>query len=390
MKRSAFVFLCILQLATFGISFSSQAQNVVDVNETVVINRRDDIPSREDLHKDVATKVAEQFVKEMLGDIKFERNRKVIGSRILSQYERFIPLMRNTPFENTQDGKVQSVVSLKISLKDLRQVLLKENLLSSTESVPSLAPFIMLLDRVNAKSYRWWLADATSSTLLQEYHQRLLAELKSEFGAKGFYVADPQARNLKDLIPPAYLSDSYRTGDLVFLGDLLKYQILLSGRLIFSASPNQANTFRVMADIQAVQATNGRVIAEINRPFDIKGTSVEWALQSHFASVLTEISKELTGQLQEVWQKGTLGSDYLKLVFKGDVEYQELENLKTEMGKIPDIKLLRERFFKRGEIVMEINSSSNAEKLSEKIRSMKSLSQYQVQASGTELIMKKR
>lgn len=384
--KTAFAFLFLLVMSqsdAFG-------QNVIDVNETVTVKSREDIPSREDLHKNIATKVSEQFVRDILGDIKFERHRKVISSRILNQYERYIPLMRNTPFEATHDGKFQSIVSLKVSLRDLRQVLLKENLLSSTEGVPSMAPFIMLLDRVNSKSYRWWLTDATSSSLLQEYHQRLVTELKTEFGTKGFYVADPAARNLKDLIPPAYLSDSYRTNDLVFLGDLLKYQILLSGRLIFSASPNQANTFRVMADIQAVQATNGQVIAEISRPFDIKGTSLEWALQSHFNSVLAEITKEITGQLQEVWQKGTLGSDYLKLVLRGDVEYQELENLKSEISKMPEVKLLRERFFRRGEIVFELNATSNPEKLSEKIRVLKGLSGYQVSASGNDLIVRKR
>ncbi|MGE3974213.1 MAG: hypothetical protein AB7F59_06785 [Bdellovibrionales bacterium] len=379
-----FSFLCGLLC-----SVSADAQNVIDVNETVTVNQQSEIPSREELHKSTAMKVSEQYVKEMLGDIKYERNRRAIYNRILAQYARFIPLMRNTPFENV-NGKLQSVVSMKLSLKDLRQVLLKENLLSSTEGIPSLAPFILLLDRVNARSYRWWVNDANSSSLLQEYHQRLVSELKVEFGKRGFYVVDPAARNLKDLIPPAYLSDSYRTADLVFLGDLLKYQILLSGRLIFSQLPNQTNTFRVMADIQAVQATNGQVIAEINRPFDIKGTKLEWALQSHFTIVLNEITKELTGQLQEVWQKGTLGSDYLKLVLKGDLDYQELETVKTEISKIPEVKLLRERYFSRGEVTFDLNATTTTAQLSEKIRALKGLHQYQVSASSTELQMRKK
>jgi hypothetical protein len=387
---NAFKILPLALWSFFSLSSIAQAQNVIDVTETVVINKNTEVPSREDLHKSAALKVAEQYVKEILGEIKFERNRKQIVSRVLAQHEHFIPLIRNTPFEATKDGKLQSVVSLKLSLSDLRQVLLKENLLSSTEGAPSLAPFIMLLDRVNAKSYRWWITDTSSSNLLGEYHSRLISELKSEFGMKGFYVADPHTRNTKDMIPQAYVSDSFKTSDLMFLGDLFKYQILLSGRLLFSQVQNQANTFRVMADIAAVQATNGQVIAEISRPFDIKGTSLEWALQSHFPAVLAEISKELTGQLQEVWQKGTLGSDFLRLVLKGDPEYQELELIKTEISKISDVKLLRERFFARGEVVLEIKATSNPTLLMEKIRTSKPLAAYQVQLSGAELTMRKK
>ncbi len=270
-------------------------------------------------------------------------------------------------------------------------MLLKEGLLSTNEGTPTVVTFISINDRVNAKSHRWWLPDPVSGGgSLLEYSQKSLQILKNEFNDRGFFVADPQTRNLKDLIPPIFLNDSYKTEDLSFLGEYLGYEIVVSGKIVFTRQMDAANTFGITVDIQAIQSANGQSIAEVARQFDIKGGAFEWAISNNFSNVIAEISKELASQVQEVWQKGTLGSDLLKLVLNGDVEYKELENFKNEASKIPEVKLLRERLFERGTITFEIGSSIPPNQLAEKLKATKLSQNYSFSASGSQVYAKKK
>jgi len=370
---------------------TAHAQDVLDLTETVTAENREQVPSRDEIFKEVSTKVAKEYVQQILGETKFERSRKIIGSRIYSRADRFIPVMRTSPFEAGSDGKLRSTVSLRLSVKDLRQLLLKEGLLSINEGTPTVVTFISINDRVNAKSHRWWLPDPVSGGgVLSEYSQKSLQLLKTEFNNRGFFVADPEARNLRSLIPPVFLNDSYKTEDLSFLGEFLGYEIVVSGKIVFSRPVNSSNAFAIVMDIQAIQSANGQSIAEVARQYEIKGGAFEWAISNNFANAVAETSKELASQVQEVWQKGTLGSDLLKLVLNGGIEYKELENFKSEVSKLPEVKLIRERMFERGTIVFDIGSSVPPSQLADKLRSIKLSQNYSFSASGSQVYARKK
>ncbi len=377
------VFICFTSMVS--------AQEVLDITETLAVENKEAIPSKDQIFKDIALKVSREYVRQILGDSKFERSQKTILTRIYPRSDRFIPLMRNSPFEPSGEGKLQSTITLRLSVKDLRQLLLKEGLLSTNEGTPTVVTFISINDRVNAKSHRWWLPDPVSGGgSLLEYNQRALKTIKDEFNQRGFFVADPHARNLKDLIPPVFLNDSYKTEDLSFLGEFLGYEIVVSGKIVFSKVTDVANAYKISVDIQAIQSTNGQSIAEVARQYEVKGGAFEWAVQNNFGNVISEMARELSSQVQEVWQKGTLGSDFLHLVLNGDVEYKELENFKTEAAKLPEIKLIRERLFERGTVTFEVGSSVPPGQLADKLKATKLSQNYSFSTSGSQVNVKKK
>ena len=376
----------------FFLSASAFAQDVLDLTETVTATKREEIPSREQIFKDVSLKVAKDYVRQILGDSKFEHSQKTLLTRIYPKIDRFIPVMRNSAFEPGPDGKLISTITMKFSVKDLREMLLKEGLLSTNEGTPTVITFISINDRVNAKSHRWWLPDPVSGGgSLLEYSQKTLKVMKDEFNERGFFVADPQTRDLKDLIPPIFLNDSYKNEDLCFLGEYLGYEIVMSGKIVFSRSIDNPNSFGINVDIQAIQSANGQSIAEVTRTFDIKGGGAfEWAISNNFSNVIAEAAKELASQVQEVWQKGTLGSDLLRMVLNGDIDYKELENFKLEASRLPEVKLLRERLFERGSITFELGSSVSPAILTDKLKASKLSSSYVFSTSGSQVTVKKK
>lgn len=383
---------CIFALIFAVLASNASAQDVLDLTETVTASKREEIPSREQIFKDVSSKVAKEYVRQILGDSKFERSQKTLLTRIYPRADRYIPVMRNSNFEPGPDGKLTSSITMKLSIKDLREMLLKEGLLSTNEGTPTVVTFISISDRVNAKSHRWWLPDPVSGGgSLLEYSQKSLKVMKDEFNERGFFVADPQTRDLKDLIPPIFLNDSYKTEDLSFLGEYLGYEIVVSGKIVFSRSLDNPNSFGINVDIQAIQSANGQSIAEVARTFEIKGGGAfEWAISNNFGNAMAEASKELASQVQEVWQKGTLGSDLLRMVLSGDIEYKELENFKMEASRLPEVKLLRERLFERGAVTFEVGSSVSPAILADKLKASKLSQNYSFSTSGSQVSVKKK
>ena len=78
------------------------------------------------------------------------------------------------------------------------------------------------------------------------------------------------------------------------------------------------------------------------------------------------------------------------MVLNGDVEYKELENFKMEASRLPEVKLLRERLFERGQITFEVGSSVSPSILADKLRASKLSSSYVFSTSGSQVTVKKK
>jgi len=362
------------------------AQDLVDLNGSYTVAAGQDKPPREEIFKKVGSELALNAIKELLGDSKFNRSQKLIQTRILPQLDRYIPILRLGTTDKLADGSEQINVSARISIKDLKSILLKESLISASEGTPTAISFVTFIDRVNSRSYRWWLPDPEGSQGLKEPYVQFTEILRDEMGEKGFFLADSGKRDLKRLIPAPFLSDSFRNDDLTFLSDFLKYQIVITGRLLFA---RDGNGYRVNSEVQALQGSNGRLIAEVVRSFPLKGGAFDWSLQMGFESIAREVAKELVGQIFEAWEKGAIGSDYIQILFSGNFEFLEIEKLKATLSRLGDVKLLREKSFEKGAVKFEVNSDSSSDVLSKKISSVLGQS-YSVDVSGAVIEIQKR
>ncbi|MEQ1875319.1 MAG: hypothetical protein ABL958_01645 [Bdellovibrionia bacterium] len=368
-------------VAVFG-GPEARAQDLIDLTIDSVTAEKDTGNAKEKMIAEVIEKTSIKYIKELIGETKYEKNKGLINSKIIKQRNRFIPWANSTPPKADANGNMTSSVTLKFSVKDLRQLLLKEGLLHLTEGAPVSIPFVSIIDRANARSYRWWV-DTTSTGSLQDQHAKLISILRTQLGKKGFYVVDPVGSSLRDIIPLPFRQEGFRNEDLLLLGDFLKGEVMIDGKVVLDR--DEGNSSKMSVEIQAIQTSNGRVVAELTRVFQEKAPPTEAALQKVLASHMNEVGDEFAGQILDVWQKGILGASFLKLALRGNFSFQDIEKFKTEAMRVSDIKVIRERSFANQEVVFECEVTGGATQVAERLRGVRPT--WNVQVASTDSIV---
>jgi hypothetical protein len=364
------------------------AQDLLELSIDAVSNEKDLESAKTAMVKDVVENTTFKYIKELVGETKFEKQKATINSKIIKQSNRYIPLVRNTPPVQNSTGAFTSTVTMKFSLKDLRLMLLKEGLLHLNEGSPISIPFISIIDRANARSYRWWV-DQSSAGFLQDQHDRLVLNLRTQLGKKGFYVVNPVASSLREIMPSAFRGEGFRVEDLLLLGDFYRAEVLIEGKVILDR--DQLAATKVTVEIQAIQSSNGRVVAEVTRVFQTKSPPTEGALQKVMTSFLAEAAEEFAGQVLDVWQKGILGASHLKLALKGPVSFQEIEKFKADAMRVSEIKVIRERSFAPQEVIFECEVTGGAGQVAERLKTLKPGGlQWEIQSASTDTIVLRR
>ncbi|HEX4922691.1 MAG TPA: hypothetical protein VFV50_01345 [Bdellovibrionales bacterium] len=358
------------------------AQDLIDLSVDSVTAEKELGAAKDKMIRDVVEKTTVKYIKELIGETKFEKNRGLVSSKILRNSNRFIPLVRTTEPAQDANGNYTSTVTMKFSVKDLRQLLLKEGLLHLAEGSPLSIPFISIVDRANAKSYRWWIDGATPS-FLQDQHSRLISILRTQLGKKGFYVVDPVGSSLRELVPSPFRGEGFRTEDLLMLGEFFKGEVMIEGKVVLDRA--EGSSSRMTVEIQAVQVSNGRQVSELTRVFQLKAPPTESALQKALTTHLSEVGEEFAGQILDVWQKGILGASYLKLALRGNLSFQEIEKFKAEAMRVSDIKVIRERSFAPQEVVFECEVTGGASQVADKLKSVRP--SWSVQVASTDSIV---
>lgn len=345
-----------------------RAQDLIDLTVDAVTAEKDPASAKEKMITDVVEKTSAKYIRELIGDTKFDKNKATINAKILKQRNRYVPWTNTGPLKADSNGNTTAAVTMKFSLKDLRLLLLKEGLLHLTEGSPVSIPFISIVDRANARSYRWWV-DVSSSGFLQDQHAKLISILRTQLGKNGFYVVDPVGSTLREIVPLPFRNEGFRNEDLLLLGDFLKGEIMIDGKIQLDKA--DGNSSKMSVEMQAVQTSNGRVVAELTRTFQEKTPPTEAALHKVLASHLNEIGEEFASQILDVWQKGILGASFLKLALRGNFSFQEVEKFKSEALRVSDIKVIRERSFTSQEVVFECEVTGGATQVAERLRGVR-------------------
>lgn len=364
----------------------ASAQEVIDLQLTERFDPAEVAASKAEIFDRLVERIAFENIQTFIGKEKTERNKENIKNKVVKNFNRFILSSKSSPITKVPGTNLQEVkVDIKLSLKNLRSLLLEEGLLYQTEGPPKLLPAVRFIDRVGAVSYNWWADKPTrESTYLVSAFKSFQGSLKSELMKIGFYSMNPSEGNFGESVPEAYKLQAPQTPDLLFLGELFKSSIVLKGDIIFRGKPNQEGVYLIDFRIQALQTQNGRMLAEVVRVYETPVGEFKAGVAKKFNEVVDKVSEDLATQMNDAWKKGTFGASLLRLVVKSDLPPKDLEDFKKVVVlQVREVKALRERVMANRSLTFEMDSSAPPQQVAQAIRIAK-FNQFKVQVQDVD------
>lgn len=345
------------------------ADEYIELNEVGYSKHQDPFQARRAIQEEVIEKVSLRYIIDLIGEKKAAKNKNTINAKIIKNYGRYIPTVKVGRLEGSGENR-NLTVTLKISLNNLKQMLLQNGLLYEQDGPAIVLPMVAVTDKAHLLTYRWWVGDTDKSkSFLHQQAAGLHRELTKALKNQGFFLRNPTAGNDKNLVPQAYQIDALRMEDLFFLGDFFKSQIIVKGDIRLEQGSEGSEVARIAIRMTALHTGNGRVVAEVVRSFDTEPGVFERIVSNKMDSALPDIANDLASQMHEAWQKGTFGTRLIKLTLRGPLEYQQVNRFKTQVEqKVGEIKSIRERLFEPTQVTFEVDSSVGIDGLVEKFK----------------------
>lgn len=327
--------------------------------------------AKKDIQDQAAQKVSEEVIKELIGEAKFLKNKTLIQNKVIKNSPRYFPFMK--PSEITQEGEeFKMSVELKVSLRDLKQMLQDNSLLNENEAIPVVLPVITWTDRVQGKSYRWWLpTDKVQQGFLIKEGRLLEEALRTSFQKNNFFVIKPTESGLGAQVPVDFQNEKITTGeDAQFFAQYFNAPVLIDGQVQIQKG-ERANSYRIEIRMTALQVSNSRAIADVSRRFDTEAGSIESAVDKKLRQVVEAASNDLGTQVLEAWQRGSLGTSVIRLTIQGKHNLPTLEAVKEKIrSQITQVKNIRERLIGSDVVSFEVDTAASAADLMTKLEAL--------------------
>lgn len=352
----------VLALVLLLSGVSEAQQELIDRTFSGSSNKKNPVEARREIQNQASTQVTEEIVKELIGAERYQKNRSVIQSKIIKNSARFIPFSKNSEIQQVGDEFKMSV-SMRVSLRDLRLMLQENSLLSENDSVPVVIPAVTWVDRVNGQTFRWW-ADNKSSFLAKE--SRVLEDaLRNAFQRNNFYVLKPVEGNLTESIPADYRNEKLREEDLQFLAHRFNAPVVIDGQVMISESGRRA---KIEVKLVAIQISNGKTIADVVRKYESPFTNFENSVDAKLKEVTDSLANDLSNQVLEAWQKGSVGASTIRLTIRGRNVLPMMESLKDSIrSQVSLVKNIKERMVNSEAVSFEVDTTASTQELVPKL-----------------------
>lgn len=351
-----------------GASWAQQAE-LVDRTYSGATKEANPQVARRVIQDEAFQNVSEEIIQELIGKDRFLKNKTLIQNKVIRNSGRYIPFTK--PSALTQEGEeFKMSVAMKVSLKDLRQLLMENSLLNENDAVPVVLPVVTWQDRVEGNSYRWWLSKdrANQGFLLKE--ARLLEEaLRNAFQKNNFYMIRPIESGLAGSVPVDFQNEKLGGEDTQFFAQYFNAPVLVDGSVNLSKADGK--NYRIELRLTAVQVSNGRAIADVSRRFETESGSFESAVDKKLREVLEGTANDLAVQVMDAWQRGSLGTSVIRLTIQGRQTLPFLESVKEKIrSQLTQVKNIRERFVTAESMSFEVDTSVSVSELAGKIEAL--------------------
>lgn len=360
----------ILIMILFLVAGQALAQNPNLVERVVegTSTNKNAVNARKEIVEKASEEITKALVIEMIGEAKYNRNRSVIAQKVVKNFNRFTPYVKNGELQQLSDGTYKLSTVARVNMNDLQALLLENGLLYETDGTPSAIPFVKITDKVNGRSYSWWAEGENASDAFVIKESRAFEEaLKDAFYKKNFYSQKPSGARLHQFLPSAYQTENIRGEDLQTLSEKLGAQIAVQGEIQLIRHRERSDAFAININLTALQVSNNRVIAEVVREFETDAGGFESVIDRRFKFAIQSASQDLAAQVLDAWQKGTIGASLYKVTVKGRLPAQLQESFKDQLkSKVREIKTVRERLISSDGIVFEVDSSVGPQEIAKK------------------------
>lgn len=346
----------------------SQADQIVSAHMEGSSRLADRARAVREMTDQAVNEVTLKYVKELIGEAKTLKNSNLIRTKIVYNSSRYVLLVKNGTVKRVGDS-YRMAFDMKLSLSNLKSMLLKEGLLYNEDGPPEVLPLIVISDKVSAQSYSWWTQPATPETayvksLLQMVHKQVNHELFQ----RGFFGFSPIKFGLYGTIPEIFRDSKLRKEDFMNLGFLLGGSVVILGEVKIKEYKRVADSYKVDIELIAMHTGSGRIVGEVIRSYQTSMGPYKSVVKAKLTQEVAKFSKDLTAQLKEAWKKGIFDASLLKVAFVGKkLTYRQLEQLKKEMVAFRFVKSMRERFFGPKQVVFELDSNLSVDGLAKKL-----------------------
>lgn len=366
MKRFLLLFAGLMMSAQMVFA---QSSDLIERSFTGTSNEKTPQAAKRDIQEQAAQKVSEDLIKELIGEERYTKNKTLINNKIEKISNRYIPFTK--PSELMQDGTVYKMtVALKVSVKDLKTLLQEYSLLAENDTVPLVFPLISFTDKVDLKTFRWWKPeDGGNKNFLISQNRQFENALRTAFQKYNFYLVKTVPLSLQ--IPRTYQNERLNLDDMQFLSQYFGAPLMIEGQVQYSKSPDSSNRYRIEVKLLALQVSNGRPIADVSRKFETEMGVFEAAVDKKIRETVDSTSQDLASQVFEAWQRGALGTQILRLTFRGKIPFNQQEAFKEKLkNQVREIRNIRERLVTSDSLAFEVDTNLNPKDFSAKLNGL--------------------
>lgn len=353
---------------------SVKAQNADLVEKSVLGDSEEasEVTAKKEIQEEAINKVTESLLKDLIGSERVSKNSALIQNKIYRQWTKYIPYIKNNDLMQ-KDKKFYMTVQMKISVANLRSLLKLHGLLIEDSAVPVFIPLVTFSDRVNNQQFQWWRAESfKDSAFLNLQNQKFEKILGRWFFKSGLHLIEPAAERLNEQIPFVFQNEKWTLEDDQFLTLYFQSNVVLDGQVAIEKHPQQREAYKIDIKIAAIQVSNGRYLAELQRRVDTDKGPFNLVVEKKLSEVIDSLASDLSTQVYDVWQRGSIGANLIRLSLKGKLSPTVQESLKEKLkSNITQIKNIKERLISTDSLIYEIDTTSNPKELSTKILELK-------------------
>lgn len=360
---------CLLALLLSGASGYAQGA-FLERSYTITSEKETFVEAKRDIQEKAIFNAVEEITKEVLGEERFNKNKKILETRIVAKASRFIPFSKSSE-PLFKDSKYTQTVYLKISLQDLKNILKENRLLEEIDHKLNILPLIQFENKVTEKKYRWWLKNdegmKKASLLFEEQFQKFLLK-------NGVFLQRPTFFNYQSSTPLALITENWTKEDYLALGKWYNAPFVVEGSLVVQKSEKKSSQVNLIIKLNLIQVQQGKVLIDLQRLVDVPAFKEDIKLEMWVENKIIEetetLAQDLSQQLDEILQKGILNSQKIRLQFVMGPMPAKIESIKEKL-KISSaiIKSIREREITSQFVVYEVDFSGTVQELQAKILS---------------------
>ena len=295
----------------------------------------------------------------------------LIENKIIRESSKFIPYLNPGEISKGPDGKYSQTIELKVSLGGVRNAILAMGLGSDSEEPIVILPMIAWNDTVKTATYRWWTSESVKNptNFIVPFYDRMHRVLAKEFNLQGFPFVFPMGVSGGLLIPDSLRFERPKASDLPDLAEFFNSTVMLKGEVFVRQSSKFSSGIQAQVRLSAIHMERNRLIAESIRKIELENGN-DGFLKQKFSDEVGEMARDLSSQISDAWQKGTIGAMLVKLVFKGPHNPKisgEIKNLVLRSSA--QVRAIKERLFEPRQLTFEMDFTGSVPELVESLQS---------------------